>query len=659
MGEVYLADQFAVDRKVVVKIVHAGLAQLHPSVVERFKREARALAQISHPNIVHLYAFGATDDGHPFFAMEFVPGDTLERVLSRGPLLVARALRIALQTCHALREAHDHDVVHRDLKPANIMLKAEANGRDTVKLVDFGIAKALDDPGKLTQPGALFGTPRYMAPEQARGLPVDGRSDLYALGLVMYEMLTGVGPFNAKTPYDFIAQQVSVQPEAPSRKRLHVPPRVDSIVLRCLEKEPARRYAKAQELADDLELALQELAEGTASPPKPHAPNAAVVSDSSTIRSLVAGGVVLETNDESSYEAARISEPPPSSRPQPRAARTARGAVGRMLRFWPWAIFFVVMYNVLPHGGIAALLSSLAPKTWQHEQVSDKPTDKSVPWVAYAGAALGSEREAVAGYTFHCLNRFSARVSDSHSRYLSWVDPSRGPTPKDRTVRGVYPIADPGPCIGHIQQAQLVASVQFRNAAEMYAKALADLAQQLGAAEAYYATEAYKDDAMTKGQELHAPLMRAYAAYFAADQPLRALVVRHLEQTGADASQSPVDRVRVAVRHLVAVTTSPFYMIPGVPKIRYASELEALTQALAVTTGDSHEACDNPEHVRTLARTFLAAIRQFGRVADAGKSAQTATLIDKGNAVLSTYNMCTLTRGLDVELEFVKARMPD
>ena len=121
-------------------------------------------------------------------------------------------------------------MVHRDLKPANIMLKAGANGGDVVKLVDFGIAKALDEPGKLTQPGALFGTPQYMPPEQARGLNVDGRSDIYALGTVLYEMLTGASPFPAKTPYDFIAQHLTVQPDPPSRKRLHVPAAVDAIV---------------------------------------------------------------------------------------------------------------------------------------------------------------------------------------------------------------------------------------------------------------------------------------------------------------------------------------------------------------------------------------------------------------------------------------------
>jgi len=655
MGELYLADQFAVDRKVAIKIIHSGLAQLHPSMLERFKREARSLAQLSHPNVVHLYAFGETEQGHPFLAMEFVPGDTLDTVLAKRPMSIERALTIALQIAHALSETHRRDVVHRDLKPANIMLKPAADGRDIVKLVDFGIAKAIDESGKLTQPGALFGTPQYMPPEQARGLTVDGRSDIYALGLVLYEMLAGSGPFPAKTPYDFIAQHLSARPEPPSRKRRHLPARVDALVLRCLEKAPEDRYPTADALALDLELALQE-AQGKAVPP---------------LKLVASQPEPVSTDIDDDHEAAVSGEREAVDAREAQASTTKHKlAWGRRgFRWLLWAAWIAMLAFFLPRGVFSSLLTEIAKLTSSKEtSVSTAARPESgTPWVAYAGAALVSESSAIAGFTSHCLNRFTGRAADSLARYSSSVDLAAGPAASKAGVRGVYTLADPSTCIGHIRQAQLAAPEPFRRPAEVYSAALSELAAQLSAADAYYESEAYKDDGLQKGQAMHAPLMRAFDAYFAADRPLRALISERLENTSG--STVALDRVRVAARHLVLLASGAGRDLARIDPGAYESELDAFTKAAEEFAQSPSGACTSASSIQVFARPFSISAKQLQRAlrtkAKSGKERDgdwlgparpgtPASVVEKGNAVLRAYNNCTMARGEPVELEVVR-----
>jgi serine/threonine protein kinase len=275
MGSVYLAEQLEMGRKVVVKVMHpanAGSAELE----ERFKREAQAVAQLNHPNIVQVYVFGHMSDTAMYLAMEYVPGRSLSELLAERKLLPeARALRIADQICSALIEAHAMGLVHRDLKPDNIMLTDRHGTLDFVKVLDFGIAKLMDETNaRLTKTGALFGTPQYMAPEQAKGASVDQRTDLYSLGLILYEMLTGMLPFHADTPMAFLVKHMSELAIPPSKKvaDLVLLPRTEAAVMKCLAKDAGDRFQSVSELQRELRLALRDRPDAARSCPTPAAP---------------------------------------------------------------------------------------------------------------------------------------------------------------------------------------------------------------------------------------------------------------------------------------------------------------------------------------------------------------------------------------------------
>lgn len=261
MGSVYLAEQIEMGRQVVVKLMNPaqmGSADLE----ERFRREAKAVAQLNHPNVVQVYVFGRTDDGQLYLAMEFVPGHTLTQLLAeRAPLPEARALRILDQMCSALIEAHALGLVHRDLKPDNVMLTDRHGTPDYVKILDFGIAKMLDSPdAKLTRTGAIFGTPQYMAPEQATSRPVDQRTDIYALGLILYEMISGQMPFTAPTAIEYLMKHVNEPVLPPTRKvsGLVLLPRTEAIVMKCLAKAPDQRFQSVSELQREVRMCLRD-----------------------------------------------------------------------------------------------------------------------------------------------------------------------------------------------------------------------------------------------------------------------------------------------------------------------------------------------------------------------------------------------------------------
>ncbi|HRE92345.1 MAG TPA: serine/threonine-protein kinase, partial [Myxococcota bacterium] len=260
MGAVFLAEQLEMERKVVVKVLHEEVSAQNPIIIERFKREAKAVAQLNHPNIVQVFVFGHADNGQLYLAMEYIEGRDLGSELGHGVLAQPRALKILDQVCAALIEAHGAGIVHRDLKPENIMLAQRHGNPDYVKVLDFGIAK-LHDSGDskpaLTQQGTVFGTPRYMSPEQVRGQPVDARSDLYALGLILYEMVCGRHPFEAVTTIDYLMKHVNEPVPVPSVvfSELEISPRIEALVLKCLEKDPALRYQSAAELQRDVRLA--------------------------------------------------------------------------------------------------------------------------------------------------------------------------------------------------------------------------------------------------------------------------------------------------------------------------------------------------------------------------------------------------------------------
>lgn len=243
MGEVFEAEHVTLRRRVAVKILRRHIAY-QPEAIARLEREAQATSQIGHPNLVSMLDFGQTEDGTVYLAMEWLEGEDLDAYAERQPIDIAAAIDIVSQAASGVAEANDRGVIHRDLKPANLFITRDRAGALRVKVLDFGIAKLAIEQTQLTGTGVLIGTPNYMSPEQALGEPVDVRTDVYALGVILYELLTGSVPFRGDSPIAVLHQHTSRMPAAPSAI---VPGRgisheLDQVVLTCLSKSAADRY---------------------------------------------------------------------------------------------------------------------------------------------------------------------------------------------------------------------------------------------------------------------------------------------------------------------------------------------------------------------------------------------------------------------------------
>jgi hypothetical protein len=257
MGKVYLAVHGGIGRQAAIKVLSSGDAA-DPEIVSRFITEARAANAIRHPNIVDIYDSGVIAGGSPYIVMEYLEGETLRQVLDRGPVRLCDMVDWGCQVAEALAAAHAHGVIHRDLKPDNLFLIPDSRrpGRKQVKVLDFGIAKmqclTLDQVHK-TRTGALLGTPLYMSPEQCLSLKdIDARSDIYSLGVILYEMATGKRPFDGDGLFIVISMHITAQPEAPSICRADLPPEMEAIILQALAKEPAKRQASMAEVLTQL-----------------------------------------------------------------------------------------------------------------------------------------------------------------------------------------------------------------------------------------------------------------------------------------------------------------------------------------------------------------------------------------------------------------------
>jgi serine/threonine-protein kinase len=312
MGTVWAAEDETLGRRVAVKVLNEGLAD-DPRFIERFRREARAAAGLSHPNLAGVFDYG--DDGsRPYIVMELVVGETLaERIERSGPLPPAEAAAIAAHVADALAEAHAAGVVHRDVKPANVMLPS----RGQVKVMDFGIASS-SMTTNLTATGIVVGTARYLSPEQARGERATPASDLYAIGILLYEMLTGAPPFDHETPVATAMAHVNEDPRPVAEARPGVPAALAALVDRCLQKDPAARPPTAEALAAEL-----RAAPGGADP----APTETIRRDATAVLP--------------------VSPPPPPHRGAQRAPGRTR---------WPWLVGVALAVALV--AGIVALLRS-------------------------------------------------------------------------------------------------------------------------------------------------------------------------------------------------------------------------------------------------------------------------------------------------------------
>ena len=303
MGTVYQGVDSHLDRPVAIKVLHPALAR-DPSVAERFRAEARAQANLNHHNVATLYSFVAEND-NAMMVMEYIDGETFQQIIkSRGPMPTAEALSLFKQALAGIGAAHRMGIIHRDIKPSNLML----NQFGVVKVMDFGIAKVTGNQG-LTRTGFQLGTLYYMSPEQIKGEPLDTRSDIYALGITLYQMLTARLPFESDSEFQILTDHVNTPPPPPRQFRSDIPDRVQNVILKALEKKPADRFATVEEFATALDAVEQDspqvplnvsasiapLASSTLAHPAGEAPVAAppIPSKNNLPRLLIAASAVI------------------------------------------------------------------------------------------------------------------------------------------------------------------------------------------------------------------------------------------------------------------------------------------------------------------------------------------------------------------------------
>jgi tRNA A-37 threonylcarbamoyl transferase component Bud32 len=250
MATIYKAYQPGLDRVVAIKVLPEYLLA-QSGFLERFKIEAQAIAKLDHPHILPVYDYGEAERT-PYLVMKYVPGGTLKDLMAQGPLDVRQTAQLLRQIAEALDHAHQQGVVHRDVKPSNVLLQ---DGKWAL-LMDFGLAKLLTSTSNITASGTGVGTPDYMSPEQAQGLTIDQRTDIYSLGIMLYQMLTGEVPFHAETPMAVMLKQIVETPSLPHLHNPSIRPEVDEVIMKAIAKSPADRYARATDLAGAYEIAL-------------------------------------------------------------------------------------------------------------------------------------------------------------------------------------------------------------------------------------------------------------------------------------------------------------------------------------------------------------------------------------------------------------------
>ena len=316
MGTVYRVVHTSLGRQLALKALRRDLAE-DPDLAARFVREAKAAGAIAHPNIVQISDFGSLSSGQPYFVMEFLTGVSLRQMLLSGEKLAPkRVLSMVDSVAEALAMAHDAGIIQRDVKPDNILIQRNPSGRDVVKVLDFGLARVAG-ASRLTRKGIVFGTPHYMSPEQATGEVLDQRSDIYSLGVVLYELITGKVPFEADTYMGVLTKHIYVQPVPPTRfaggEELA---QFENVVMRCLRKDPKERYGSMAEVLEDLHAVGNRPRAGSLpapSPSKPRSRGPLWLVLSAVALALAASALVLLPRPPSGDQAAEV---PSATAPQ-------------------------------------------------------------------------------------------------------------------------------------------------------------------------------------------------------------------------------------------------------------------------------------------------------------------------------------------------------
>ncbi len=383
MGTVYRARHTKLGRAFALKALRRDLA-LDKELAARFIQEARAAAAVAHPNVVQITDFGSLPSGQPYFVMEMLEGLALSELIRRGgPIPAARAVRILRQVAEALDAAHAAGIVHRDLKPDNIHVGGAAGDREVVKVLDFGLAKVAG-ASRLTRAGMVFGTPHYMSPEQASGEAVDHRSDVYALGVVMYEMFTGRVPFEADTYMGVLTKHMYMAPVPPSevlggKRELGA---LEDITMRCLEKKPAHRFASMGDLLDELDRIVHVTGDGTLDV-RPSQIDAVPAR-----RSLLADELEAPSPEELAIAMRRAGVPERRSRLALAGVIVALGAAATAVA---WLAFRG------PSAGPARVVASAAPPPASAEAVPALPVLPTASALPAAPVAIGHAAAASAG----------------------------------------------------------------------------------------------------------------------------------------------------------------------------------------------------------------------------------------------------------------------
>jgi serine/threonine-protein kinase len=327
MGQVYLAEHVAIEKRVALKVLRAEYAT-KGEIVTRFQQEAISASRIKHPNVLDVFDFGQLDNGCFFLAMEFLEGNDLADEITRRHVLDAgTGIRVAMQICRALAAAHINGVVHRDMKPENVFLQRTADGEEIVKIVDFGIAQlrskddaVVETKRRLTRTGMIFGTPEYMAPEQASGKHADLRADIYAVGIIMYEMFTGAVPFTGETFLGVLTKHLNEAPPPMNvvYPELGISPDLQAVIMRALVKDPSVRYQSMLEFAQAISSTADAAALG-------YRPTLASAADHSLSYLPHAPG----TPTHQQFAPSTPPPPPPQQSPTPDPARAGSNLTGQ------------------------------------------------------------------------------------------------------------------------------------------------------------------------------------------------------------------------------------------------------------------------------------------------------------------------------------------